>query len=153
MWAVVILETRPFQKGLTLTCDMEMKSSASSVTILSNICRTHLTMSKKLFERFRVANGKREGRVWGRVHPGRQSLRSFAPGCYHATPTGTPACHAGRRAMPMESWCTSRPRLSVIAFMVWLSVCSHLMNQSVYPAASEDVLAALPLRATREIKM
>jgi hypothetical protein len=33
--------------------------------------------------------------------------------------------------------------------MVWLSVCIHLMNQNVYPAHSEDVLAALPIRATR----
>ena len=35
--------------------------------------------------------------------------------------------------------------------MVWLSVCIHLMNQNVYPAHSEDVLAALPIRATRVI--
>jgi hypothetical protein len=33
--------------------------------------------------------------------------------------------------------------------MVWLSVCIHSMNQNVYPAHSEDVLAALPIRATR----
>jgi hypothetical protein len=33
--------------------------------------------------------------------------------------------------------------------MVWLSVCIHLMNQNVYPAHSHDVLAALPIRATR----
>ena len=33
--------------------------------------------------------------------------------------------------------------------MVRLSVCIHLMNQNVYPAYSEDVLAALPIRATR----
>jgi hypothetical protein len=33
--------------------------------------------------------------------------------------------------------------------MVWLSVCIHLMNQNAYPAVSEDVLAALPTRATR----
>ncbi len=45
MSVVVILETRPFQKGLALTCDMEMKSSASSATISSNICRRHLQMS------------------------------------------------------------------------------------------------------------
>src|SRR5215467_8290866 len=51
-------------------------------------------------------------------------------------------------AMVMESLWTSRPRYSVIAFMVWLSVRVHLMNQNVYPAHSEDVLAALP-QATR----
>jgi hypothetical protein len=33
--------------------------------------------------------------------------------------------------------------------MVWLFVRIHLMNQNVYPAQSEDVLAALPIRATR----
>ena len=33
--------------------------------------------------------------------------------------------------------------------MVWLFVRIHLMNQNVYPADSEDVLAALPIRATR----
>jgi hypothetical protein len=33
--------------------------------------------------------------------------------------------------------------------MVWLSVRVHLMNQNEYPAHSEDVLAALPIRATR----
>jgi hypothetical protein len=33
--------------------------------------------------------------------------------------------------------------------MVWLSVRVHLMNQNVYPAHCEDVLAALPTRATR----
>ena len=32
--------------------------------------------------------------------------------------------------------------------MVWLFVRIHLMNQNVYPAQSEDVLAALPIRAT-----
>jgi hypothetical protein len=52
-------------------------------------------------------------------------------------------------AMTMESLWTSRPIYSVIAFMVWLSVRVHLMNQNVYPAHSEDVLAALPIRATR----
>ena len=52
-------------------------------------------------------------------------------------------------AMVMESLWTSRPRYSVIAFMVWLSVRVHLMNQNVYPAHSEDVIAALPIRATR----
>jgi len=36
-----------------------------------------------------------------------------------------------------------------MAFMVWLSVRFHLMNQNVYPAHSEDVLAALPIQATR----
>jgi len=35
--------------------------------------------------------------------------------------------------------------------MVWLSVRIHLMNQNVYPAHSEDVLAALSTRATRAI--
>jgi len=33
--------------------------------------------------------------------------------------------------------------------MVWLFVRIHMMNQNVYPAVSEDVLAALPIRATR----
>jgi hypothetical protein len=33
--------------------------------------------------------------------------------------------------------------------MVWLLVSIHSMNQNVYPAVSEDVLAALPTRATR----
>ena len=35
--------------------------------------------------------------------------------------------------------------------MVWLSVRIHLMNQNAYPAHCEDVLAALPTRATRVI--
>jgi len=34
--------------------------------------------------------------------------------------------------------------------MVWLSVCIQLINQNAYPAACEDVLAALPIRATRD---
>jgi type IV secretory pathway VirB3-like protein len=54
-------------------------------------------------------------------------------------------------ATVIESLWTSRPIYSVIAFMVWLSVCIHLMNQNAYPAHSEDVLAALPTRATRVI--
>jgi hypothetical protein len=33
--------------------------------------------------------------------------------------------------------------------MVWLTVSIHMMNQNAYPATSEDVLAALPTRATR----
>jgi hypothetical protein len=33
--------------------------------------------------------------------------------------------------------------------MVWLLVRIHMMNQNEYPAHSEDVLAALPTRATR----
>jgi hypothetical protein len=33
--------------------------------------------------------------------------------------------------------------------MVWLLVRIHLMNQNVSPAYSEDVRAALPIRATR----
>jgi hypothetical protein len=33
--------------------------------------------------------------------------------------------------------------------MVWLLVRVHMMNQNAYPAHSEDVLAALPTRATR----
>ena len=33
--------------------------------------------------------------------------------------------------------------------IVWLFVRVHMMNQNVSPAASEDVLAALPTRATR----
>jgi hypothetical protein len=45
--------------------------------------------------------------------------------------------------------CPSRPMYSVIGVMVWLSVCVHLMNQNEYPAHSEAVLAALPIRATR----
>ena len=35
--------------------------------------------------------------------------------------------------------------------MVWLLVRVHLMNQNVYLAHSEDVLAALPTWATRVI--
>lgn len=35
--------------------------------------------------------------------------------------------------------------------MVRLSVRIHLLNQNAYPAHSEDVLAALPTRATREL--
>ena len=34
--------------------------------------------------------------------------------------------------------------------MVWLFVRIHMMNQNAYPAQSEDVLAALPTRATRD---
>jgi hypothetical protein len=34
--------------------------------------------------------------------------------------------------------------------MVWLFVRFTLMNQNVYPAHGEDVLAALPTRATRD---
>jgi hypothetical protein len=34
--------------------------------------------------------------------------------------------------------------------MVWLTVFIHVMNQNVYPAHGEDVLAALPTRATRD---
>jgi hypothetical protein len=34
--------------------------------------------------------------------------------------------------------------------MVWLLVRIHMMNQNVHPALSEDVLAALPTRATRD---
>ncbi len=34
--------------------------------------------------------------------------------------------------------------------MVWLLVRIQLMNQNVYPAVSEDVLAALPIRAIRD---
>jgi hypothetical protein len=34
--------------------------------------------------------------------------------------------------------------------MVWLTVYIHVMNQNVYPAHGEDVLAALPTRATRD---
>ena len=49
----------------------------------------------------------------------------------------------------IESLWTSRPRYSVISFMVWLTVSIHMMNQNVSPAYSEDVLAALPIRATR----
>ena len=35
--------------------------------------------------------------------------------------------------------------------MVWLLVRIHMMNQNAYPAACEDVPAALPTRATRVI--
>ena len=52
-------------------------------------------------------------------------------------------------AMVMESLWTSRPRWSVMRFMVWLFVRFTLMNQNAYPATCEDVLAALPIRATR----
>jgi hypothetical protein len=54
-------------------------------------------------------------------------------------------------AIVIESLWTSRPRYSVIVCMVWLSVRIHMMNQNAYPAHSEDVLAALPTRATRVI--
>ena len=37
-----------------------------------------------------------------------------------------------------------------MAFMVWLSVRIQLMNQNASPAIGEDVLAAVPFRATRE---
>jgi hypothetical protein len=33
--------------------------------------------------------------------------------------------------------------------MVWSLVRIHVMNQNAYPAVSEDVLAALPIQATR----
>jgi hypothetical protein len=33
--------------------------------------------------------------------------------------------------------------------MVWLLVRVHMMNQNLYPAHSEEVLAALPIQATR----
>ena len=36
-----------------------------------------------------------------------------------------------------------------MVLMVWLSVRIHMMNQNAYPASCEDVLAALPTRATR----
>jgi hypothetical protein len=35
--------------------------------------------------------------------------------------------------------------------MVWLSVRIHMMNQNAYLATGEDVLAALPTRATRDL--
>src|ERR1017187_2057371 len=50
MSVVVILEIRLSRKELVLTCNMEMKSSASSVMTLLNICRKHLQMSKRLCE-------------------------------------------------------------------------------------------------------
>ena len=50
----------------------------------------------------------------------------------------------------MESLWTSRPRWSVIASMVRPTVSIHLMNQNASPAHSEDELAALPIRATRD---
>ena len=34
--------------------------------------------------------------------------------------------------------------------MVWLLICIHMMNQNAYPAVSEGVLEALPIRATRD---
>ena len=37
-----------------------------------------------------IGFGKREDRAWGAVYPGRQSLRSFALGYYHAAPAGAP---------------------------------------------------------------
>ena len=52
--------------------------------------------------------------------------------------------------MVMESLWTSRPRWSVILLMVWLLVRVYMMKQNVYLAHSEDVLAALPTRATRD---
>jgi hypothetical protein len=53
-------------------------------------------------------------------------------------------------AMVMESLWTSRPRWSVMAGMVWLSVRVYWTNQNAYPAWSEDVRAALPTRAIRD---
>ena len=53
-------------------------------------------------------------------------------------------------SLVMESLWTSSPRCSVIVCMVWLLVRIHMMNQNVYPAHSEDVLAALPTRAIRD---
>src|SRR5215831_15540572 len=61
----------------------------------------------------------------------------------------SPLVPAWAMAMVMESLWTSRPRWSVIDDMVWLLVRIHMMNQNAYPAHSEDVLAALPTRATR----
>jgi hypothetical protein len=37
-----------------------------------------------------------------------------------------------------------------MAFMVWLSVCIRLTNQNASPTLSGNVLAALPIRATRD---
>jgi type IV secretory pathway VirB3-like protein len=54
-------------------------------------------------------------------------------------------------ATVIESLWTSRAIYGVIAVMVWLFVRIHMMNQNAYPAACEDVLAALPTRATRVI--
>ena len=54
-------------------------------------------------------------------------------------------------AMTIESLWTSSPICSLIALMVWLFVCVHSMNQNDSPAYSEDVLAALPARATRDL--
>ena len=54
--------------------------------------------------------------------------------------------------MVMKSWWTSRPRSSVIAFMVWLLVRIHVMKQNVGPAPGEGVLAALPTRVTRVLR-
>ncbi len=53
-------------------------------------------------------------------------------------------------ARVMESLWTSRPRWSVMACMVWLSVRVYWTNPNGSPAASEDVRAALPARATRD---
>ena len=38
-----------------------------------------------------------------------------------------------------------------MAFMVWLFVCVDTSNRNAYLAHSEDVLAALPIRATRDL--
>ncbi len=50
-----------------------------------------------------------------------------------------------------QSLWTSRPIWSVMVFMVWLLVRVYLTNPNAYPAQSEDVRAALPTRATRDI--
>src|SRR5271169_5729336 len=52
-------------------------------------------------------------------------------------------------AMAMESLWTSKPKYSVLLLMVWLIVRVYRTNQNAYLAHSEDVLAALPTRATR----
>ena len=38
-----------------------------------------------------------------------------------------------------------------MAFMVWLFVCVDTSNQNAYLAVNEDVLAALPTRAIRDL--
>jgi hypothetical protein len=50
----------------------------------------------------------------------------------------------------MESLWTFRPKWSLMASMVWLSVHIRLMNQNAFPPLSGNVLAALPIRAIRE---
>ena len=52
---------------------------------------------------------------------------------------------AAAMAMGMESLWTARPRWSLIAFMVWLSVRIQLMNQNASPAYARTFVRLCPL--------